>query len=184
MYQIALWLVFSPDVAALASDEYAVREAAEARLSRFADLTWPLLDRSFTDCEQRRRARRVVAQAIPQSYPPLALLSGSPLAEWQMPATNCHSVGLCPGLGWHMAWVRPDPAAPLGFLIHYYGERTRTQYTWRDWQSAADGREATRLLVRDLLNVGVPAPVVRELVGWMQRNEDRLYSSTRSVATR
>lgn len=56
----------------------------------------------------------------------------------------------------------------------YYGERARTQSLWREWHADSDGREATRLLVRDLLTLGVPPAVTRKLVDFMRCREERL----------
>jgi hypothetical protein len=174
MYAAVLWIVFQSDIAALGSASYAERQAAEARLSLWVDVAWPALNRPFSDCEQRRRARRVLASAIPQGVPPIALLAGNPTPEWQR-AQTCHSViGTRPGPDWQLAWLRPDQRSSLRWVVRYYGERSRTQSLYRDWHSDADGREATRLLVNDLLTLGVPPPVIRGLLNRMEQAEQRL----------
>jgi hypothetical protein len=174
MYSVVLWFVFHGDIAALGSNSYAERQAAEARLCQWVDVAWPALNRHFSDCEQRRRARRVMASAIPQSLPPIALLAGKATPEWQRFDT-CHSViGTRPGPDWRLAWLRPDQRSSLAWVVRYYGERARTQSVYRDWHSDADGREATRLLVQDLLALGVPPPVIRSFLSRMEQAEQRL----------
>ena len=167
MRYVFLWIAFGSDVQALSDNDFAVREAAEARLTRWGDLAWPVLDRHFADLERRRRARRILAQIVPQNTPPIALLSGNPLPEWILPDNTCrigHSTEPC----WRLTWLRPDKHAPLIHIIRFYGERARTQWTWKDWQIDRDGREATRLLARDLTAVGVPPIFVRQLVDHME----------------
>lgn len=175
MWEALLWLAFHGDIADLGAEEFTVREAAEARLMRWSDLTWPLLTRRFDDCEQQRRARRIVARTLPTSFPPLSLLSGVPLREWCQGEAFYGTITPCrPGPGWRLGWLRPDPAAPLAPLIHRYGERARTQHAWRDWAQVADDREATRLLATDLLKCGVPPAGVRALCRWLEAKEEAL----------
>jgi hypothetical protein len=171
LYHLLLWLAFAQDVRDLGAPDFALREAAEARLTRWADLAVPLLDRPFTDLEQRRRVRRIRAQVVPSGLRPLALCSGRPLSEWANPSAGYSRVGIVgkrPGHGWFLSWVHPDPQAPLARLIYCYGERTRTQAVWMDWHSASDSREASRLLAVDLCSLGVPPPLVR---WWLAENE-------------
>lgn len=168
------WALFSRDVDALAAPDFAVRQAAEARLSRWAWLTWRLCDRPFADLEQRRRARRIVEHALPRHHPPIAVLAGQPLPEWVSADGERVQMGGRPGESWRLAWLCPDRRNPLFVLVRRYGERTRSQSAWVDWQLDIDGREATRLLVRDLLRAGVPTPAVQGLLGWMRWREEGL----------
>src|SRR4051794_28749655 len=108
LYTVTLWVIFQPDVAALSADDYAAREAAEARLTRWVDLTWPLLDRNFDNAEQRRRARRVLERAVPRCYPPIAVLSGRPVAEWVRPGCSYSTIGRRPSPAWHLGYLQPD----------------------------------------------------------------------------
>jgi hypothetical protein len=169
MRYLLLWLAFGADVRDLGADDFAVREAAEARLSRYADLAYPLLARRFEDLEQRRRAERVLAGVFPRTWRPIAMLSGRPLLEWARPGDhNAFSQsGLPPGDGWVLLWLQPDPFAPLAPLVRHYHERARTQTKWRDWMSASDAREATRLLAHDLLSLGLHPAAVRR---WLADN--------------
>lgn len=176
LYKLILWLCFAPSLNALGGDSFREREDAEAVLTQFGDITWPLLQRVANDpttpAEPRRRARRAL-QAIlrlDSRCPPLSLLSGRPLTEWALPEASYGVIGARPGAEWRLAWMRPDPHAPLAAVVRHYGDRARSQYTWRDWHSDADGREATRLLCTDLLRYGVPPALVRLL-------QERLYGA-------
>lgn len=173
---VILYLLFLPDLRALGAPEFAIRERAEARLSLHADLVYSLLPVSSPDLEVRRRARRVRARAVPEALPPIALLSGCPLAEWHQPDSQAVCIGTRPGPDWCLAWLRPAPHAPLSWLVGWYHERARTQVFWRDWHSNQDGREATRLLVRDLAGLGVPPVLVRRLVAHLQAREQALLA--------
>lgn len=180
---ILLLALFGPDVRDLEADDFAVRQAAEARLTRWADVCWPLLNRPFAHPERRRRARRVLAHVVPERCPPIALLSGRAQPEWHFAGdpeadtwATRQRIGDRPGIEWHLAYLLPDPHDPpaLRGLIWLYHQRSRSEFTWKDWHSDADGRAATRLLVRDLLALGVPAPAIRTLVGWMRAREQAL----------
>jgi hypothetical protein len=190
VYKLILSLTFSSDIAALSADDFADREAAEARLGCRIDLTWPLLDRRFRCPERDRRARRIMSRVLPSSPPPLAVLSGKPLCEWETsvsasPGYYRRQVGGYPGPEWHLAWIKPSwygqhgihqARDPVSFLVWLYGERARTQWVWTDWQSTSDSREGTRLLCHDLLHLGVPPCILRRLLDWMADREEALYS--------
>lgn len=158
MYRLLLVLCFSSDVRDLGADDFVVRETAEARLTSWSELSFHALDRPFRDPEVRRRAARVRAKVLPDHYPPLSVL-GAPLLEWSTvgPDGIRSCVSTCPGPGWELSWFRPDPSHRLYPLVRFYGERARTQHTWRDWHSYHDSCEATRLLTRDLVYAGVPS---------------------------
>ena len=175
---LLLWCLFRGDVDALAADEFATREAAEAHLCQWSDLAYPLLQRDFTDREQRRRARRIVASAVPAHLPPLTLLSGHPIPEWWKLADEGWDgphwrvqMGPCPGRGWMLAYLRHDARGMWAGVSRRYCERARSQTIWRDWDLLADSREATRLLVRDLIACGVPPVVVRAFCRWLEAKE-------------
>src|SRR4051794_5040898 len=116
LYLLFLHAAFAPSVCDLGADDFATRERAEARLTRWADVCWPLLDRPFGDPEVRRRAGRVVGRVMPGDCPPVAALSGWPLPEWYHPVADGRpypvAIGPCPGPGWRLAYLRPDPGAP------------------------------------------------------------------------
>lgn len=177
-----LYLLFLPDLRALGAPEFAIRERAEARLSLYADLVYPLLPVNSSDLEVRRRARRVRALAVPEAMPPIALLAGRPTTEWwtrsEDPEGRIH-IGTYPGEEWTLTWIRPDQYAPglARVVMQCYGERARTQWMWRDWHSVPDGREATRLLVDDLVRVGVPPVLLRRMISHLRAKERALYAS-------
>lgn len=171
MYTFLLLVVFTPDIDALASEDFDTREQAEAHLTYWGDLAYPLLQRNFTDLEKNRRARRIVGRTLPASYPPLSLLSGRPMLEWGSFECKYQTIGTRPGPEWSLVYTRPDPNAYLAKLIHHYGERARTQYIWKDWHTDRDGREATRRLCKDLLALGVPPSALRGFTGWLEARE-------------
>jgi hypothetical protein len=173
MYAFLLMVLFGADVKNLGADEYATREAAEARLTYWCDVCWPLLDKSFSDPEVRRRAQRIKNHIMPLNYSPISFISGSPLIEWQW--NHAISVGVRPKDGcWYMSYTKPDSSAFLFSIIKYYGEKARTQYTWKEWHADADGREATRLLTQDMLRVGMPPVLVRCFTDWLNKKEKLL----------
>jgi hypothetical protein len=176
MIDVILFFVFARDVADLKADDFQVRQCAEARLARWSSLSWRACDRRFDDLEQRRRARRVVRSEIPDTYPPIAVLTGRCIPEWRPCDSDydTYRIGPRPNPGWMLSWLYPNKRSPLFFIVRHYGERTRTQSAFPDWHLDADGREATRLLVRDMLAAGVPVTAVRAMIDRMATLEARL----------
>lgn len=166
---LVLHVVFGDDIRNLGADDFCVREDAETRLVVWADLCWPLLDRNSPDCEVRRRSRRIIGKAIPQNHSPIALLGGRPMTDWIRDGST--SIGTRPGLDWQLGWIRPDPFGVFLPIIWYYEGRCKTQHLWKDWHSAADSRNATAALCRDMLAIGVPPPLIRLLCEYLKRRE-------------
>lgn len=158
-YYLILLCAFGDSVRDLGAESFDQRMTAEARLTHWAHLTWPLLDGQHQDLEVRLRSRRVLAYAGVGCYRPIATLSGKPLLEWVGPEGGV-SYGPCLDPRWQLAWLRPDQRAPLALLIYHYGERARTQHAWIDWHSIHDSQVATQLLERDLTILGLPPPLV------------------------
>lgn len=174
LYKLLILVVFGPAVKDLGSDDYRTREAAEARLSSWASFCCPLLDKDFKDIEQRRRARRILEGIIPDNPPPIGLLSGKPLLEWCKPVCAYGSIGSRPSLEYMLTWARPDTTARFFLIVHYYGERARTQWLWKDWQLDSDGRQATRLLCRDMRLIGIPPSGIRLLLDYLRHREEAM----------
>lgn len=169
--------VFAHDLRALGDDDFDARERAEAKLTHLGGLVYHVLPVDSRDLEVRRRARRIQGRVIPDVCPPIALLAGTPLPEWGRADSEAIALGARPrGEGWYLTWLRPDVNAPwLGRrLINHYGERARSQNLWKDWQSDSDGRIATRMLVEDLLRVGLPPEVIRRGLEVLREREERL----------
>lgn len=172
MPTLLLWIVFAGDIRALGSHDYYEREAAEARLTKWCALAYPLLDRKFDDLEVARRVQRIRYQGIPVHLPPIGVLAGKPTFEWAKGTVSY--IGPRPeGADWQLMWIKPDvqKSQPLRYVIVHYGERARTQFRWADWQSDEDSREAMRLLVCDLTKAGVPTPFIRILLDYVRQRE-------------
>lgn len=170
----AFVLVILPE---LGSDDYDRRAAASVRLEAVADYVWPYLPASHPDPEIRRRLRAARERVVPVHPAPIGLLGGTPLAEWTClsPGGSSNLINrVRPTPAYSLSWLRPDPYAPIFTVVRIYGERTRTQSAWRDWQLDADGREATRLLAEDALRLGVPAFFVRRFLALLAAREAAL----------
>jgi len=174
MGELILWLAFSGAVRDLGADDYETREQAQNWLERHDWLAWRLCERQFDCPEQRRRARRVVERYLrctDEPLPVLVALCREPVREWQRGQSYCRRPPPG-GRGWVFAWCHPGQGGCLAGLAHCYLRRVRsTTHPWPGWYSVADAQAATALLVRDLLRLGVPAPAVRGLLGWMRARE-------------
>lgn len=178
MSTLLLWLCFGADVRDLAHDDWARREAAEARLTRNSYLTWRLCDRPFRDPERRARARRVAEGYLHMGgLPPLPALLGPPwymalwydeggtwFADYGGLALSAHAQGrelFC--------WSGPSEGA-LAPLVRLYLRRAGAEQLdspahVSGYYRASACRDATALLARDLLRLGLPRPLVRWALG-------------------
>jgi hypothetical protein len=91
MWHLIILCCFQADVDRLRHPDFAVRQAAEERLTVWRDLTWPLLDRPFSDVEQRRRARRIVQATFGSNPAPLPFLAQHCYLEWYHERENGNS---------------------------------------------------------------------------------------------
>ena len=181
MLDLIAFFVFWPEVVALGGDNYSQRELAEARLVWWSTLSYKVVgvSKNSTDPERRRRIRRVLRAAVSNEYPPIAILSGKPLAEWCEGANYVGTISTSRPTGpeWRLGWLQPDKdtrCIPLRMLVYYYGERARTQCAWKDWHLDEDGRRATELLCKDLISLGVPLPVITAFLDYLKHREARL----------
>lgn len=173
MKLLILLAFFSSDIQALGSDDYLTRERAEARLTRFGDLVYPLLEINYKDAERNRRTKRIAATVIPTSYPPIALLGTSYTLEWGTP--NDYAGYISPRRedeSHFIMWIRPTSSVGWrSFLVQHYGEKARTQYCWKEWHSTSDSCHATNIMVRDLKMLGVPAFLIRKFIYYLNHKE-------------
>lgn len=184
MPHLVLVLMFGSDVEALSSPDYLVREKAEARLTYYGDLTWPLLEGHQKDLEASRRARRVLERVWGNYHPPIAVIIPDVLPEWGywIEGRFCRSIGTKYYKDSYLTYLHTITISSEshkvtyrgglpGCLANYYGEKCRTQYEWRDWQSSVDSREATRLFCSDLKRFGVPPCLVRSFLRHLEARE-------------
>jgi hypothetical protein len=159
--------LFGGDVHRLGADEFAVREAAEARLSRHAWLAAPLCRWPYRDPERRRRAQRVVRRYEGWVNPPggvwpcigaltreISVQDDDEGRPWIQPTFERFYRQPC-GLGEMLARIYAERAANFGSL------------------ASVRARAATRLLIEDLARVGVPVAAQQRLVDWMAGSEVR-----------
>jgi hypothetical protein len=176
-----VWVCFSGSVRDLGAGDYQVRERAEARLHRHAWLAWRLCDRPCVCPERRRRARQVVERYLrctDGDLPVIVALCRQPVPEWQRGREYTRHPP--PETGWEFAWCHPGPRGSLAGVVRGYLERARyTTHPWPGWYTVGEAREATRLLVADLLRAGVPAPVVRALLAGMAGRESSWQARAR-----
>lgn len=163
MIRLLVLLLFSGDVRDLGAPGHAVREAAEARLRRWAWLALPAFDREFRDPERRRRARRLAdaETGFPGDDPPPVLAAAVPwvgpgATHWpyldgDQGRTLTHVV--CP---WWLVRAAPDRAK--GFVSEGV-----VHACWL--------REATAGCYRWLRRAGLPPRLLDRAVGVMRGRE-------------
>lgn len=162
MLELILYAVFARDVAGLASESYAVREAASQRLARHHWLTWRMCDRPFPDLEQRRRAEAVVRMALRvDPCPPLC----APFIDVRMEDFGIDYVGLSP-LGEMI--FGPGPAE----LFH--PSRHGVVYAHREAKMV----DRTRDLAITMVRMGLPPAGVQLGLDCLQRQYDLVKGGT------
>jgi hypothetical protein len=163
-YLVGLAL-FGGDLERLGADEFAVREAAETRLSRHAWLAAPLCRWPFQDPERRRRAQRVVRRYEGRVNPPGGVWPciGALTRETYLHETREGRLWIQP----YCELTRLPPRDPGTALACIYGRRAHRTDVPRSEQA----REATRLFIADLARLGLPVSWQQRLVDWMARRE-------------
>lgn len=153
LVELLLWLLFAQDVNDLGAGSFARREAASRRLEDWDWLVWPLLDRTFTDAERSRRARRIVARARPRPGPWPALLPGG-LLEWWAPDGYAQRTisSKRPGPRHTLVWIAIDPhrAWPLGRIAELYLEHVKRHGHLVGWYSCHDAETASATFLSHL----------------------------------
>lgn len=175
MFALIAWAFFSADVDSLRSPHYVVREAAEARLTKYSYVTWPLCDKPFTDVEQARRAKRVCdaqlklvnTRSLPhvfQSSPPWWSLYFDDLGVpyeftggWYSDIDGCYESWLTGEFNVLAFGMRPHWFYSLA--ANYLGEPHITQCGRHVW-SIGQSKDATAAMGRDLLRLGLPRSLV------------------------
>jgi hypothetical protein len=160
---------FQPDVDRLTHSEFAVREAAEARLACWSDLAWPLLEQPGRDPEQRRRLRRLREHAWGRGEPPLTMLVPTENNEWYTPENTATYGRRCPDPSYWLAYRHVNPFSHSRQvtdilrrrLVVTYCLRCKRDWTFHEWHTNTEASDATELLIHDLRRVGAPPVLVR-----------------------